>query len=174
MEIAPQIVNELFEAAKAGDASRLQQLLDDRPELANAENGDGLTLLGYAAHYGHADAVRTILDQGADVNAVSRSKISFIPSNTALHAAIAGERDEAVIRLLLERGARADLFDSNGHTCLHSAAYHDDSEELIRLLVARGADVNAKAEGGDSALSLAVAKGNAKAANALRELGAQL
>lgn len=72
------------------------------PSLAHTENSEGLTPLGFAAHFGSKAAVQVLLDYGVDVNAVSHSKISYIPSNTALHAAIAGERDPEVIRLLLE------------------------------------------------------------------------
>ncbi|WP_340259021.1 ankyrin repeat domain-containing protein [Brevibacillus borstelensis] len=148
--------------------------MESRPEFANIENGDGLALLGYAAHFGNKAAVQVLLDFGADVNALSHSKISFIPSNTALHAAIAGERGLEVIKLLLANNARTDIFDSNGHTCLHSAAYHDDHVAMIRLLIEHGADVNARVEGGETALSLAIRQGNDLAAEVLRQNGAQL
>lgn len=161
-----------FEAAQSGNADLLALLLKEHPALANAENENGLTLLGYAAHFGHPEAVQLLLSSGADVNARSHSTISFIPSNTALHAAIAGERNLAVIRLLLESGARTDLFDSNGHTCLHAAAFHDDQEELIALLLMYGAQVNARQEGKESALELAIAQGNDRVAQLLLEHGA--
>lgn len=173
MEPIPS-VDDVFQAAQAGDASRLQNLLEAHPSLAHTENGDGLTPLGYAAHFGRKAAVQVLLDYGVDVNAVSHSKISYIPSNTALHAAIAGERDMEVIRLLLTGGARTNIFDSNGHTCLHTAAFHDDNTELIRLLMEHGADVNAKAEGGDTALALAIRQGNERVAGLLRQHGARL
>ncbi|SCW87673.1 Ankyrin repeat-containing protein [Paenibacillus tianmuensis] len=114
-------------------------ILAIHPSLAHSENGDGLTPLGFAAHFGSKATVQVLLDYGADVNAVSHSKLSYIPSNTALHAAIAGERDPEVIRLLLTRGALTNIFDSSGHTCLHTAAFHDDNTELIRLLMEHGA-----------------------------------
>lgn len=167
------MIEEVCKAAQAGDASRLSALLEANPQLANEENGDGLLPLGIAAHCGRAEAVRTLLDSGADVNAMSRSAISIIPSNTALHAAIAGARDREVIQLLLERGANPALLDSNGHTCLHVAALHDDGTELIRLLLDHGADVNALVEGGDTALSLALAQGHRHAAEFLRRNGAR-
>ncbi|MEF3302563.1 ankyrin repeat domain-containing protein [Paenibacillus sp. GYB003] len=166
-------IDELFAAAQSGDADKLKQLLEIEPGLANEENGQGLTPLGYAAHYGNRDAVRVLLEGGANVNAVSHSNVSYIPSNTALHAAIAGERSLDVVRLLLERGADTRLFDSNGHTCLHVAAFHDDNVELIRLLLEHGADANAAAgQGGETALSVAVRRGNDNVAAFLRERGA--
>ncbi|MUT65234.1 ankyrin repeat domain-containing protein [Paenibacillus sp. NEAU-GSW1] len=171
MELTP-FINDLFKAAQSGDAARLQGILESHPQLANTENGQGLTPLGYAAHFGNKDAVQVLLNYGADVNAVSHSSVSYIPSNTALHAAIAGERNADVIKLLLEHGAQTNIFDSNGHTCLHSAAFHDDNIELIRLLIEHGAEVNARIEGGETALALAIGQGNVNVAELLREFGA--
>ncbi|MGZ9587365.1 ankyrin repeat domain-containing protein [Paenibacillus marinisediminis] len=167
-----QLIDDLFAAAQADDVVRLHDMLESQPQLANAENSEGLMPLGYAAHFGNADAVRVLLEYGAEVNAISRSKVPYIPSNTALHAAIAGSRSEAVVKLLLSHQAQTTLFDSNGHTCLHTAAFHDDNVDIIRMLIAHGADVNAKAEGGETALSLAVKQGNERVAAFLREHGA--
>ncbi|WP_342554800.1 ankyrin repeat domain-containing protein [Paenibacillus sp. FSL R7-0652] len=119
-------VNQLFQAAQDGEAAGLKSLLEAHPELANTENQDGLTPLGYAAHYGQAASVQLLLEHGADVNAISHSLISFIPSNTALHAALAGERSVQVIRLLLEHGASTNIADSDGQHALHTAAFHTD------------------------------------------------
>lgn len=161
-------IDELFRAAQEGDAARLEELLKFQPERANLENADGLTLLGYAAHYGHAEAVRVLIEVGADVNAVSHSNIPYIPSNTALHAAIAGERDMDVIRTLLTHKADTRIFDSNGHTCLHTAAFHDDNLEIIRLLLANGADASERCGDGETASELAEKQGNRKVAELLR------
>ncbi|KRE35629.1 ankyrin repeat domain-containing protein [Paenibacillus sp. Soil522] len=169
-----QIINDVFQAAQLGEASRLKDILEFHPHLANTENGDGLTPLGYASHFGNKDVVEILLNYGADVDAVSHSKISYIPSNTALHAALAGERNVDVISLLLTHDAQTNIFDSNGHTSLHTAAFHDDNLEIIRLLIEHGADVNAKVEGGETVLSLAIKQGNNKVAELLRQNGALL
>lgn len=169
-----QIISNVFQMAQSGDATRLKEILEPRPNLANTENSDGLTPLGFAAHFGNKDAVQVLLNHGADIDAVSHSKISFIPSNTALQAAIAGERNMDVIKLLLSHNAQTNILDSNGHTCLHTAAFHDDNEELIRLLIEHGADVNARVEGRETALSLAIKQGNNNVAEFLRQNGALL
>lgn len=169
-----QMVDDVFQAAQLGETSRLKDMLESHPQLANMENGEGLTPLGYAAHFGNKDAVQTLLNYGAIIDAVSHSKVSYIPSNTALHAAIAGERNVDVIRLLLTHHAQTNIVDSNGHTCLHTAAFHDDNLEIIRLLIEHGADVNATTEGGETALSLAIKQGNNNVAEFLRHNGALL
>lgn len=171
---ATEMTKDVFQSIQSGDVSRLDQMLEAHPQLANMENADGLTPLGYAAHFGNKAAVQVLLNNGADVNAVSQSKISYIPSNTALHAAIAGERNEDVIQLLLTHKAQTTIFDSNGHTCLHAAAFHSDNLAIIRLLIEHGADVNAKIEGGETVLSLAINQGNHNTAELLRQQGAVL
>nr|WP_308640145.1 ankyrin repeat domain-containing protein [Paenibacillus silvisoli] len=166
------LIDDVFQAAQSGDAAKLNGILAARPELANEENGPGLTPLGYAAHFGNAAAAQALLDHGAAVNAVSHSKVPYIPSNTALHAAIAGERSLEVIQLLLANGALTTVVDSNGHTALHVAAFHEDSVEIIRLLLEHGADVNAGQASGNTALALAAKQGNSRVAEFLRLHGA--
>ncbi|MEH7087256.1 ankyrin repeat domain-containing protein, partial [Neobacillus drentensis] len=137
-------VSEVFQAAQSGDLNVLRIRLEASPELVNTLNPDGLSLLGIAAHFGHPQIVAILIKFGADVNAISRSQVPFIPSNTALHAAIAGERSLEVIRLLLHHQAKTTLYDSNGHTALHTAAFHDDNVEIIQLLLDHGADLHHK------------------------------
>ncbi|TYP72078.1 ankyrin repeat domain-containing protein [Paenibacillus methanolicus] len=164
------MIQEFFAAARSGDREQLQLLLEQDVTLAKTENEDGLTPLGFAAHYGQAGAVKVLLAHGAEVNAVSHSKVAYIPSNTALHAAIAGKRDMEVIRVLLMNGANPNIFDSNGHTSLHTAAFHDDNAELIELLREHGADVEARIEGGVDAGALAKERGNLRVAAALERV----
>ncbi|MGO4499195.1 ankyrin repeat domain-containing protein [Paenibacillus sp. 2RAB27] len=166
------MINDVFTAARTGDVNRVKDLLDTDLSLANAENSDGLTLLGFAAHFGQSEVVRLLLENGADVNALSHSSVSYIPSNTALHAAIAGERSLAVIQLLLAHRAKPTIMDSNGHTSLHVAAFHKDSTQIIELLINQGADVNAKSEGGAYAIDLAKEQGHTAVIGLLREHGA--
>lgn len=168
------LINDLFESIQSGAASRVQEIMASHPQLANKENREGLTPLGYAAHFGNAEAVRILLSHQADVNAVSHSIISFIPSNTALHASLAGSRNMDVIKLLLSRQAQTNIYDSNGHTCMHTAAFHDDNLDIIRLLIEHGADVNAALDGGDTPLALAVQQGNDQVAELLRQHGARI
>lgn len=165
-------IHEVFQAAQTGDVARLKELLETAPHRANQENNDGITPLGYAAHFGQKEAVQVLLNYQADVNALSHSRVSYIPSNTALHAAIAGERNLEVIRLLLAHRAKTDILDSNGHTCLHTAAFHEDNAEIVSLLIEHGANVNAQSENGETPLSLAIKQGNHHVAEALRKHGA--
>nr|WP_121615445.1 ankyrin repeat domain-containing protein [Virgibacillus halodenitrificans] len=162
-------VNEVFQSLESNDVQSLQKSLTSDPSLANAENEQGLTPLGFAAHLGNKDAVKTLLDFHADINAVSHSKVEYIPSNTALHAAIVGSRNLEVIELLLGNEAQTNIFDSNGHTALHTAAFHDDNTQLINLLIKHGASVDAKVDGGKTAMELAIEQGNNQVAEQLKQ-----
>ena len=163
------MINKLFQAARSNKFKEVKEILDLNPELANNENDEGLTPLGYAAHFGNIESVEILLQYGADVNAVSHSKIPYIPSNTALHAAIAGERNLDVIRLLLNNGARTNILDSIGQTCLHSAAFHNNSDEIIRLLIEHDAPFHVKDNVGKTAYDIAREQGNEEIAVLLRE-----
>jgi hypothetical protein len=94
-----------------GDIARLTEVLDRSPGLVHAYNGDGWTALRIAAHAGQADAVRVLLDRGADVGAHSRNGLA----NTPLHSAIAGWRGD-------RRGAVVSL----PTCCVRAAVRHGD------------------------------------------------
>lgn len=174
METAKLQVTALFEALIAGDKVRVSELLTEQPQLANAENEDGLTPLAYAGHLGFEEIVQTLLAHGAEVNAVTHSTIAYIPSNTALHAAIAGERSLSVIRLLLSHGADPGIVDSDGQTPLHSAAFHTDRTEIVQLLLDHGAEVSKRAADGETALQITEKQGNEKVAALLKQMTTQL
>ncbi|TMU87681.1 ankyrin repeat domain-containing protein [Bacillus sp. BHET2] len=130
-------MEEFFKAIELGDIARVEQSLKNDTNLCNGENEHGLTALGVAAHYGHLDIVELLLNFGADINSVSNSKVSYIPSNTALHAGIAGNASKELVKFLLDQGAKVDQPDSSGHTALHIAAF-DGSADIVTLLLAYG------------------------------------
>src|ERR1700683_3729790 len=90
----------IFAAVIFGDAAEIETLLAGNRSLVNAVSPDGWLPLHLAAHFGHADAVRTLLNRGAKVSAPSTNAMR----NTALHAAAAG-RSATVAKLLLDAGA---------------------------------------------------------------------
>ena len=83
----------------------------------NAFAFDGWTPLHLAAFFGQLDAVRILLDSGADLRAVSRNSMK----NTPLHAATAGKHEQ-IARLLLEHGADPHAIDAGGYTPAKIAA----------------------------------------------------
>jgi uncharacterized protein len=141
--MTPVTVKGFFSAIQDGNIVLVEQSLQADTNLCNAEDENGLIALGVAAHYGKIDIVRLLLNYGADINSVSNSKVSYIPSNSALHAAIAGKAPKELVEFLLIEGADIHGADSAGYTPLHIAAF-DGDEDLITLLLEFSADPNCK------------------------------
>jgi ankyrin repeat protein len=55
-------IEDVSKAAQLGDATLLKEILQLQPALANTENSDGITPLGYAAHYGHVETLQVLLE----------------------------------------------------------------------------------------------------------------
>jgi ankyrin repeat protein len=66
---------------------------------------------------------------------------------------------EAVVQLLLEKGADVDAKDNDGGTALHKTA-GSGHEAVVRLLLEKGADVDAKSNDGWTALHWAAESGH--------------
>uniref|UniRef100_A0A4W6EAK1 non-specific serine/threonine protein kinase n=1 Tax=Lates calcarifer TaxID=8187 RepID=A0A4W6EAK1_LATCA len=77
---------------------------------------------------------------------------------TALHWA-AQNGDEAITRLLLDRGAAINETDGQGRTPAHVACQHGQ-ENVIRVLLSRGADVRIKGKDNWTALHFAAWQGH--------------
>lgn len=122
-----------------------------------------------AVHNGDTEALRVLLEAGADVNAQNQD------GNTPLHSA-ARNGEVAAVRMLVETGADVNAQNCNGDTPLHHAACNDDTEAL-RMLLEAGADVNAVNAGGwgwrgSTPLDAAVGRGEVAATRMLLEAGA--
>jgi hypothetical protein len=89
-----------------------------------------------AAHGGDAAAVRSLLDRGADVNAVEGGPSFWTP---LMHVALQG--DVELVRLLLDRGADVNRQDGDGFTALTVAAA-EGHWEVVMLLALRGAAID--------------------------------
>jgi ankyrin repeat protein len=157
---------DIWEAAALGDVPRLQAHLDGDQGLLRAHSHDGWTPLHLAAHFGHAEAVRWLLEHGANVRVRSTNTLD----NEPIHAALAGQ-DYDAIRALLDAGADPNAVEHGGFTPLHQAADPGDVR-LIELLLARGARTDAKDDRGRTPLDLALAGGHTIAAEALRRASA--
>ncbi len=118
-------VPDVFTAAIVGDDDRLSKLLKGKRELVKERNQAGYTPLHVAVREGHEAAVRTLIDTGADVNAVDVATMeSRYPDGwTPLHLAVL-VRKAKLAKLLLEKGANGNVADGRGKlTPLHYAAW---------------------------------------------------
>jgi len=167
-EDAHKLASEFVQAARAGNASLMQSLIQ-RGANVNVRVC-GCTALQYASFYGNLPMVHSLLSLGADVNAQNYSGI------TALMWAV--ERSHrSVAKTLLAGGSRCDLKDANGTTALLKAVTRG-SVEMVKLLLEDGdcdADMN-NGKPGESftAFHEACALGKADVAMLLLEYGADL
>jgi len=153
---------DVFEAAALGDTGRLAGLVARDPDVVAARSADGFTPVHLAAFFGKTDAVRLLLDAGADPNAPGTGWMT----GTALHSAVSARHPEAVAALLAA-GADADARQAGGWTPLHGAAHNADPE-TVGLLLRAGADPTIADDEGRSALDHATDVGDAMTIEAIR------
>ena len=137
-------------AARAGDVALMKQLLAAGADASlTQENGNSPLLLaaglGYRGAIGGTEqmaleAIQFSLDLGADVNGVNAA------GDSALHIAATTNFEEsgtaagsmAVVRFLVERGARLDIRNKQGRTALESVLRaREHSAEIAAFLQSR-------------------------------------
>ena len=124
----------LFAAAAAGDAAALRTQLprQSRPDERDAY---GRTALHVAAYGGHRDAMRILVQAGADPNAVERDRYDIVTI-----AAVAN--DVPTLKLALELGASAKNVTSRYDGTALIAAAHLGHVEIVRVLIQAGAPLD--------------------------------
>jgi len=124
------------------DADKPRDALDMNLDSPRPSGELGETPLMDAARWGHADAVRVLIESGADLNLMTQE------AWTALHAACVGKHG-TIIELLLTHKANPNVYSYHRRfdeqlgwhftgTPLHVAAA-DGSVQVAELLLARGA-----------------------------------
>ena len=116
-----------------------------------------------AARAGDAQAVAAWLDEGGGVDA----RCAELNDVTLLMAAgLAGQ--EAIVRMLLQRGASVNLQDSLGFTALMHAAARDHAT-IVQVLLDAKADASLQSKSGYTALMMAEQGKHIAAAHLLRQ-----
>ena len=145
----PQL--DIYDAAAMGNLDLLRALLANDSSLARAYSSDGFTALHYVAFFsGNTDLATSLLDAGAEVDAVSRNNQQVTP----LHSAVAS-RYHAIVHLLLNHGANANARQQGGETPLMEAAQNGD-DSLVDYLLTHNADPILAMEDGRTAADFAM------------------
>ncbi len=159
MSLAAQ-TPDLFQAVRNNDLAALRKAV--KADLA-VKDRRGATLLMHAAAFGSLDAMRLLLDAGADPNARSG-----IDATALIWAAC----DASKVRLLVERGADVNAVSKMGRTALVAAASCPGNLSAVKLLLSKGARLDAVAEDGSTAVLTAASTGDAAILRMLIEKGA--
>jgi ankyrin repeat protein len=176
-------IDELFEAAKAGNSSKILQLLSTGVDV-NSKNNDKVTALQVAVNWNQLDAVKALLAHGANPNYVGGN------ISPALH--VATGRDTEIVKVLLKAGSNVNLPNMYGITPLQLAAGNRDETfrtllkdggyrgpmpkriETVKLLIEAGANVNSLNNLGSTPLSVAIVNNNLDIAEILLKAGANI
>jgi ankyrin repeat protein len=128
---AAESQDKLYSAIRSNDLRQVKALLDEGASASEA-GPDGITPLMAAAEAGSVDAMKLLIERGADVNAKNTS------GSTAL---IWSVTDPKKVRLLLDHGADVNVAARSGRTALIIASFANPSAEVVRMLLAKGANV---------------------------------
>jgi cytohesin len=176
---------DVYRAAALGRLDVVGAFFDGHPACLNEGDRDGKTLLHWAAEFGRARVVRTLLNYGARVDVWTRERaetpldcaarnghratvellVGHLPEagrqeilDLALGTAVGSGR-LAVARQLFGHGAGISAADDKGRTPLHRAVDSGDPQALDWVL-ARHPDVNARDNVGRTALHDAAVAGD--------------
>lgn len=164
---APARTQEVFDLLRKGDIPAVKAMVEKSPQLVEARDAQGLTLLHYAA-YGQSSAlVDFLIDKGAKPDAADSNAV------TPLHIAAMSDRTE-VAAALIRRGASIEARNDYRRTPLLLCARERGQAATARVLIEAGADVDAADKFGSTALELAAWRGKAEFIDVLLEKGAKV
>jgi uncharacterized protein len=118
-------------ATKRSDAAWMRYLLDNGAN-PQARDGSGETAMTLAAARGYHDGLTVLLAYHADINAANEN------GETALIRAVQ-TRQEAIVRQLLDVGARVDITDNvTGYSAQEHAERDKRATRILAMLKAAG------------------------------------
>ena len=173
------IVTKVYQAARDTSSDLADLLKRLKPEQRKAaletKTKDGshfVTPLIIAAHNGHLNSVKILLQYGADIEDRGTLEIEdqVIEGCTPLWAAAAFGRLD-VVKLLIEQNADVDGRTSTDSTPLRAAVYGGHLDN-VRCLVESGADVNARTDRESTPLTVACYRGHLNTVTYLINKGA--
>lgn len=173
----------LHAAAERGDASVVRVLVSELGCDADARDAEGFTALMTACASGRGEAVRALIELGADARAMTSSGASCVHHVVmGAHASgIGGDAEKCAEALATLAGGRYGLTMreaveqrcSNVGTPLLVAAMRGASG-MIEALLSHGAKCDARLDAGVAAVALACASGDVRSVEVLVAAGADV
>ena len=130
---------------------------------------EGLSPIYYAAEAGNLEAIKSLIEAGADPQQHGVMKDKQV---TLLHCAAANGRLEVMQFLINECKSDPHAVDSDGATLIHYAAKSGDLE-VMKYLITKGANVNAVDINGNTAVYYASGSNYEKVVKLLRDAGVE-
>jgi uncharacterized protein len=153
---------QLFEAIRAGDAARAQELIGAQPRLLTARSAEGLSPLISALYFNRLELARWLMER--------------LPADSlTIHDAAAIGDTTRLEHVLAADSSAVNAWSPDGFQPLGLAAFFGHAE-AVDLLLARGAEVNTRARHrfGVAAINAALAGPTPEIARALVAAGADV
>jgi len=184
---------EFFEAIRAGDRAKVDAMLAADATLLSAKDGSGLGPYTAAKYSGRNDIARMLLEKGVELDIFAACMagakdraLGLIRDNpelvsayshdgwTPLHLACFFGQPE-IAEALIAQGAEVNVRSGNAmrNMPIHAAA-GGRSRDAVHALLEHGADVNARQEGGWTALHAASQNGDVELVQLLIAGGADV
>ncbi|KAB8068231.1 ankyrin repeat-containing domain protein [Aspergillus leporis] len=153
-------------AALNGHAYMLQIVITTDRGTINQPDSAGTTPLIWASRNGHHEAVKTLLDNGADVNTQGGG------DENALYAASWGGHDR-IVQMLLDKGANINTQGGHYGNALQAAS-SQGHDKIVQMLLDKGANANAQGGHYGNVLQAACSQGHDKIVQLLLDKGADV
>ncbi|MEO6188251.1 MAG: ankyrin repeat domain-containing protein [Ginsengibacter sp.] len=186
-------LNEILDAIKICDNDKLNQIITDKPSIADIKTEQGISLLQFAAYCRNKSGIELLRNYRKELDIFEAASIADIDAVTKLInqnpdlinsfsadgftplglASFFGNTD--IVKLLLSNGANPGIAANNQFKVapLHSACA-TSNYDIAELLIKNGADVNARQMQGVSPLHSAAHNGKADLAKLLIDCGADV
>ncbi len=152
-------------SAPMADFVEVVALLLKNGAKVSATDSEGKTALHHAAAGGNTEAIKLLIERGAEVDPKDT-----LYGRTPLHnAAYSGNAETAAV--LLAHGADISAADNAGFQPIHAAA-RGGNLPVLKFFLEKGADIAATESHGGTPLHLATMEGKLDAVRLLLELGA--
>ena len=138
-----------FEATAGGEFDELKRCLESTPGSLNGWSPDGFNLPQLAAFFDQPEALRELVQRGADISIPSRNPMRIHAVNAA-----AASGSFSCLEILLQAGANRDAAQQLGITPLMSAAHRGD-QQMCDVLSEHGADSSLRNDDGKTAADFA-------------------